>query len=385
MDKFAIISSIRETGYAEIAVLQQKFNLPYKEAKAVVDELVGNGSLIYEAGVKYTYVNKSDQELDKCRAEAMRAIKGDNSARHDLSEEEKMQVERRAYLEMRRRELIKKMQEEMREDAASDDDDDIDENEESEIDDETLQFKALKLIIEKNVASVSLFQRSFPIGYIRSCKLIDWMESQGYISVAEGFTPRKVLITKEEFDELYSERNLIEIGSFDDDTDEGEDDGFDMYEKFLNEHLSDCSDDDEREEVESYDRVINRLFNPSESNPSETEASERKTSINNLVTVLHRVVDKKKEPVTAKRMPAHPSWINEKDFTQAVMKRLELLIKSDNRMGQKGAVKKAETWLEAVRDTRDAAMVEVYERLVFEIKNTSCYMYGQLKKQYFGE
>ena len=84
-------------------------------------------------------------------------------------------------------------------------------------------------------------------------------------------------------------------------------------------------------------------------------------------------------------MPAHPSWINEKDFTQAVMKRLELLVKSDNRMGQKGAVKKAETWLEAVRYTRDAAMVEVYERLVFEIKNTSCYMYGQLKKQYFGE
>ena len=53
-------------------------------------------------------------------------------------------------------------------------------------------------------------------------------------------------------------------------------------------------------------------------------------------------------------------------------------------MGQKGAVKKAETYLEAVRDTHDGKMVEVYERLVYEIKNISSYLYKQLKKQYFG-
>ena len=53
-------------------------------------------------------------------------------------------------------------------------------------------------------------------------------------------------------------------------------------------------------------------------------------------------------------------------------------------MGQKGAVMKAETYLEAVRDTHDRKMVQVYERLVYELKNTSSYLYRQIKKHFFG-
>ena len=100
---------------------------------------------------------------------------------------------------------------------------------------------------------------------------------------------------------------------------------------------------------------------------------------------LSKIADKKKAPITADKMPLHPSWDNEDEFAKVVMERMERLIKSDKRMGQQGAVKKAETYLEAVRDTHDRKMLQVYERLVYEIKNTSSYLYGQLKKQFFGE
>lgn len=66
-------------------------------------------------------------------------------------------------------------------------------------------IKALKLCIQKGEASVSLVQRNFPIGYIMSCKVIDWMESMGYISEALGNKPRKVLITAERFKQIYGD------------------------------------------------------------------------------------------------------------------------------------------------------------------------------------
>lgn len=363
MDKNAIINDIKANSGAEIAVLQQKFNVSYKEVKSVIDELVAKGTLVFESGVKYSYAKKADTtiedsraELERRRAEAIRKVHKNLSEddEEDDDAEEKAAAERRAYLEARRQELIRRMQAEMEDDDDDDEEDsESEENDEEEISDDELRYKALKLIVEKNAASVSMFQRSFPIGYIRSCKLIDWMESKGYVSEGGGSMPRKVLITKEEFEKLYSEPHLVE--------------------------------DDESDEV--FDNITNRIFysNANESEESSIDSTEHKETMQNLVSVLSKIADKKKAPITAYEMPLHPSWTNEDEFADVVMERMERLIKSDKRMGQVGAVKKAETYLEAVRDTHDRKMVQVYERLVYEIKNTSNYLYGQLKKQFFGE
>lgn len=391
MDKNAIINDIKQNNSAEIAVLQQKFNVPYKEVKALIDELVAKGTLVFESGVKYSYAKKSDTtledskaELERRRAEAIRKIRDGDS--EDDSDEERAAAERRAYLEARRQELIRRMQAEMEDDDDDDDDDDdSEENDEEEISDDELRYKALKLIVEKNEVSVSMFQRSFPIGYIRSCKLVDWMESKGYISVGGGSTPRKVLITKEELEKHYSEPHLVEDD--DDDEDSDIDAKFVEYEKFLEQHFSENDSDDEDEEDEVYDNIINRIFHSDaeENDATDSDSVERKEAMQNLVSVLNKIADKKKAPITADEMPLHPSWDNEDEFAQVVMERMERLIMSDKRMGQVGAVKKAETYLEAVRDTHDRKMVQVYERVVYEIKNTSSYLYGQLKKQFFGE
>lgn len=66
-------------------------------------------------------------------------------------------------------------------------------------------IKALKFCVMSNQASVSMIQRRFPVGYIKACKIIDWMENMNYITQSEGSKPRKVLMTKEEFTNTYGE------------------------------------------------------------------------------------------------------------------------------------------------------------------------------------
>ena len=104
--------------------------------------------------------------------------------------------ERRAALEARRQEIMRRMQMEEHADCTE-------QNNAQDVDDDYI--KALKCCIEENIASVSMLQRRFPIGYIKSCKIIDWMEKMKYISEARGNQPRKILITKEEFDSTYGD------------------------------------------------------------------------------------------------------------------------------------------------------------------------------------
>ena len=75
--------------------------------------------------------------------------------------------------------------------------------EEFKIDDTHIQ--ALRYCVTSNQASVSMIQRRFPVGYIKACKIIDWMEKMNYITPSEGSKPRKVLLSKEEFISIYGD------------------------------------------------------------------------------------------------------------------------------------------------------------------------------------
>ncbi len=66
-------------------------------------------------------------------------------------------------------------------------------------------IKALKFCVTSNQASVSMIQRRFPIGYMKACKIIDWMENMNYITQSEGSKPRKVLLSREEFIQRYGD------------------------------------------------------------------------------------------------------------------------------------------------------------------------------------
>ena len=63
--------------------------------------------------------------------------------------------------------------------------------------------QALRYVILSNTASISLVQRKCSVGYNKAGKIIDWMDNKGYITPFDGAKARKVLITKEQFEELY--------------------------------------------------------------------------------------------------------------------------------------------------------------------------------------
>ncbi|MGN0136808.1 DNA translocase FtsK 4TM domain-containing protein [Anaerotignum sp.] len=62
--------------------------------------------------------------------------------------------------------------------------------------------QAVELILEKEKASVSMLQRQFRIGYNRAARLMDDLEKHGIVGPEEGSKPRKVLITKSQWEEM---------------------------------------------------------------------------------------------------------------------------------------------------------------------------------------
>ncbi|MFA9424121.1 MAG: DNA translocase FtsK, partial [Sedimentibacter sp.] len=70
-----------------------------------------------------------------------------------------------------------------------------------EVVDEFLE-KAVEMVVNDGQASASYIQRKFKVGYSRAARIIDQLEERGIVGGHEGSKPRKVLITKEELDEM---------------------------------------------------------------------------------------------------------------------------------------------------------------------------------------
>lgn len=76
----------------------------------------------------------------------------------------------------------------------------LDKDEEDDTDE--LLMEAIQMCVDMGQASASALQRRFKIGYTRAGRIIDQMEERGIISGYEGSKPRKLLITKERWEEL---------------------------------------------------------------------------------------------------------------------------------------------------------------------------------------
>lgn len=62
--------------------------------------------------------------------------------------------------------------------------------------------QAIEMVVNDGQASASYIQRKFKVGYARAARIIDQLEERGIVSGHEGSKPRKVLITKEELEEM---------------------------------------------------------------------------------------------------------------------------------------------------------------------------------------
>lgn len=62
--------------------------------------------------------------------------------------------------------------------------------------------QAVEMVVSDGQASASYIQRKFKVGYARAARIIDQLEERGIVGPHEGSKPRKVLITKEELEEM---------------------------------------------------------------------------------------------------------------------------------------------------------------------------------------
>lgn len=63
--------------------------------------------------------------------------------------------------------------------------------------------QAVKIFIESGTASISMLQRRLRIGYSRAARLVDMMERRGIVGGFEGSKPRAVLMTMEQYQQLF--------------------------------------------------------------------------------------------------------------------------------------------------------------------------------------
>lgn len=69
-------------------------------------------------------------------------------------------------------------------------------------DEDELLPQAIEFVVDTGQASASMLQRRFKIGFNRAARIIDSMEERGIVGQNEGSRPRKVLISKEQYEEM---------------------------------------------------------------------------------------------------------------------------------------------------------------------------------------
>jgi len=77
-------------------------------------------------------------------------------------------------------------------------------NTDEEVDE--LFFDALKYVIEQGVASISLLQRRFKMGYNRAGRVLQEMEDRHFVSPYDGAKPRQVLIDMVEYQQMFGDK-----------------------------------------------------------------------------------------------------------------------------------------------------------------------------------
>ena len=83
--------------------------------------------------------------------------------------------------------------------------------EDSDAHDPMLQA-AIETVIEANMASTSLLQRKLKLGYARAARIMDTMEELHVIGPYEGSKPRTVLISRQQFIEMFTNGSVEETG-----------------------------------------------------------------------------------------------------------------------------------------------------------------------------
>ena len=73
---------------------------------------------------------------------------------------------------------------------------------------DALLYEAVEHSLDRGCASVSLLQRCMQLRYSAAARLVDEMEEAGIVSRFDGSRPRRLLITREEWDAFREENGI---------------------------------------------------------------------------------------------------------------------------------------------------------------------------------
>lgn len=151
------------------------------------EKLVGKGDMLYKpSGVSPLRVQGSFITAEECRKIADH-IRAHYQANYDPNIME--------HLENNQQE----------EKSAPSRDDDMDMGD-GQVDE--LLHEVIQMAIEEGQTSTSMLQRRLRIGYARAGRLVDEMERRGIVSEQDGSKPRKTLITREQYYEMFADDEL---------------------------------------------------------------------------------------------------------------------------------------------------------------------------------
>ena len=74
---------------------------------------------------------------------------------------------------------------------------------------------AIDAVVDAGMASVSYLQRKLKLGYARAARLVDQMEQRGIVGEYNGSSPRKVNITRDEWQAIKAGETAAAVGEDD--------------------------------------------------------------------------------------------------------------------------------------------------------------------------
>lgn len=248
----------------------------------------------------------------------------------------------------------------------------------------SLSYREAKKIIDELIADKRLsFESGLKYVYVKDAdKNISAREEEkrDYYKTAEE---RRIEILKRlsRFNEYHNNEEDDDDNDSDDDDEEDDDDD------------SDDDDDDyglissyydkinsEKQQVDLHDDIKKAKVNLGNLYTVNVDFKDSADNKNILISDLKPQTEEEKSkiPILQKAniktrkyaiaIPSHSLWCDENKFYLYVSERIERIVKSDKSMTLSGALKKAEISYEAVRDTVDLKMAQVYDRIVYEFK-----------------
>ena len=141
--------------------------------------------------------------------------------------------------------------------------------------------------------------------------------------------------------------------------------------------LMHCDDDEEIDRrFAEYERYL-REEEPFEEEEKDEEAKREEELVKFMIALFkdgHRSSD-------AGKVPAHTEWDDEDDLLRFCAEQIITLISRDKSVGKQSVIKKALDMLASLRGMENTMVCELYERIIYELKNMSNYYFNKIREQ----